>query len=95
MSGVRLDQRHGRAPSVALPRPDSPVHPAEVAGARPAAGQLEPWLVAQSVNALRHAGALRPFADGEFGTGAAAPGRGHVQAVNELTSSSGGPPDGA
>jgi hypothetical protein len=43
-----------------------------------------PWLAAQSTNLNRHAAALRPFADGEFGTGAAAPGRAHVQAVNEL-----------
>ena len=34
----------------------------------------------------RHAAALRPFADGEFGTGAAAPSRAHVQAVNDLVS---------
>ena len=43
-----------------------------------------PWLAAQSTNLNRHAAALRPFADGEFGNGAAAPGRAHVQAVNAL-----------
>ena len=43
-----------------------------------------PWVNAQSINLSRHAAALRPFADGEFGTGAAAPSRAHVQAVNEL-----------
>jgi hypothetical protein len=45
---------------------------------------LRPWLAAQSVNLSRHAAALRPFADGEFGTGAAAPSRAHVRAVNQL-----------
>jgi hypothetical protein len=43
-----------------------------------------PWMDAQSINLTRHAAALGPFADGEFGTGAAAPSRAHVQAVNEL-----------
>lgn len=45
-----------------------------------------PWLDAQSINLSRHAAALRPFSDGEFGTGAAAPSRAHVQAVNDLVS---------
>jgi len=43
-----------------------------------------PWLAAQSTNLDRHAAALRPFADGEFGTGAAAPSRAHVRAVNAV-----------
>src|SRR6476619_5916929 len=43
-----------------------------------------PWVNEQSINVSRHAAALRPFADGEFGTGAAAPSRAHVQAVNDL-----------
>lgn len=50
-------------------------------GSEPVSG---PWLAAQSTNLNRHAAALRPFADGEFGTGAAAPSRAHVQAVNEV-----------
>lgn len=50
-------------------------------GTEPVAG---PWLAAQSTNLNRHAAALRPFADGEFGTGAAAPSRAHVQAVNAV-----------
>src|SRR5215467_4440789 len=45
---------------------------------------LRPWLRAQSLNILRHAAALRPFRREEFGTGAAAPTEGHVQAVNRL-----------
>ncbi|MGH8906825.1 MAG: hypothetical protein ACRD0K_10000 [Egibacteraceae bacterium] len=45
---------------------------------------MQPWLRAQSINVTRHATALRPFANGEFGTGAAAPSWGHVKAVNEL-----------
>jgi hypothetical protein len=47
---------------------------------------LQPWLSAQSVNITRHTAALRPFANGEFGTGAAAPSWSHVRAVNELLS---------
>ncbi|HEX8863117.1 MAG TPA: hypothetical protein VGC06_29285 [Actinomycetes bacterium] len=45
---------------------------------------LRPWLRAQSVNVNRHAAALRPFRRTEFGTGAAAPTEGHLQAVNQL-----------
>jgi hypothetical protein len=48
---------------------------------------LAPWLRAQSINVTRHAAALRPFRRGEFGTGAAAPTEGHVQAVNALMGS--------
>jgi len=36
------------------------------------------------LNVTRHAAALRPFRAGEFGTGAAAPTAGHLQAVNAL-----------
>ncbi|MFE7835168.1 hypothetical protein ACFU53_03570 [Streptomyces sp. NPDC057474] len=43
-----------------------------------------PWLRAQGLNVTRHAAALRPFRAGEFGTGAAAPTAGHLQAVNAL-----------
>ena len=45
---------------------------------------LPPWLWVQSVNVNRHAAALRPFRREEFGTAAAAPTEGHIQAVNEL-----------
>jgi hypothetical protein len=45
---------------------------------------LAPWLRGQAVNVTRHAAALRPFRRGEFGTTAAAPTEGHMQAVNEL-----------
>lgn len=58
--------------------------------ARPAgAGNsvLVPWLRAQSINVTRHAAALRPFRREEFGTGAAAPSEGQIQAVNLLISS--------
>jgi hypothetical protein len=48
---------------------------------------LPTWLRTQSVNVTRHAAALRPFRRNEFGTGAAAPSDGHVQAVNTLISS--------
>lgn len=43
-----------------------------------------PWLRAQALNANRHAAALRPFRQGEFGSGAAAPSEGHVAAANRL-----------
>jgi hypothetical protein len=48
---------------------------------------LLPWLRAQSVNVTRHAAALRPFQRDEFGTGAATPTEGHLQAANELITS--------
>jgi hypothetical protein len=48
---------------------------------------LTPWLRAQSINVARHAAGLRPFQSDEFGTGAAAPTAGHLQAVNKLISS--------
>ena len=48
---------------------------------------LSAWLRAQSINVNRHAAALRPFRREEFGTGAAAPSEGHIQAVNKLMTS--------
>lgn len=52
-----------------------------------ASAVLTPWLRAQSINVARHAAALRPFQTDEFGSGAAAPTNGHLQAVNQLISS--------
>src|SRR5580658_5307920 len=46
-----------------------------------------PWLRNQSINVTRHAAALRPFKREEFGTAAAAPSEGHIQAVNSLMQS--------
>src|SRR5581483_3271836 len=59
------------------------------AKARPARtpSVLQPWLRAQALNVTRHAAALRPFTRSEFGTHAAAPTEGHIQAVNELITS--------
>lgn len=60
------------------------------------AGKLRPpasrpvmpaWLRAQSINVTRHAAALRPFKREEFGTSAAVPSEGHIQAVNSLMQS--------
>src|SRR5262249_80252 len=48
---------------------------------------LRSWLVAQSINLVRHTKALRPFRREEFGTGAEAPTEGHVLAVNQLMAS--------
>src|SRR5215213_1269896 len=45
---------------------------------------LLPWLRGQAINVTRHAAALRPFKRTEFGTDAASPTEGHVQAVNKL-----------
>jgi hypothetical protein len=58
-------------------------------GVTPVRGRtvLLPWLRAQSLNVTRHAAALRPFRREEFGTGAAAPTEGHIQAVNKLMNS--------
>ncbi len=43
-----------------------------------------PWIRSQGISVTRHAAALRPFRAGEFGTGAAAPSEGHLEAVNAL-----------
>jgi hypothetical protein len=48
------------------------------------AAAMLPLLRAQAINVNRHAAALRPFKQGEFGTGDAAPSAGHLQAVNAL-----------
>jgi hypothetical protein len=42
------------------------------------------WVNTQALNLTRHAAALRPFKNDEFGTGASAPTAGHVTAVNKL-----------
>jgi hypothetical protein len=57
------------------------------AQAPPTPAMLAPWLRAQALNVSRHAEALRPFEVDEFGSGAAAPTEGHLQAVNELMTS--------
>jgi hypothetical protein len=43
-----------------------------------------PWLRAQALNVGRHARALRPFDNDEFGKDDAAPSPGHIKAVNDL-----------
>src|ERR1700690_68045 len=56
---------------------------------RPPEGSTETlasWLRAQAINVTRHAASLRPFRREEFGTGAAAPSDGHLQAANQLIS---------
>jgi len=45
---------------------------------------LDRWLGTQSINLTRHVESLRPFAYGEFGTGAAAPSRAHLDAANRF-----------
>jgi hypothetical protein len=48
--------------------------------------QLRFWVNTQALNLKRHAAALRPFKRDEFGTIAAAPTPGHIEAVNKLIS---------
>src|SRR5581483_1599903 len=48
---------------------------------------LMPWLRSQALNSTRHAAALRPFTRAEFGSDAAAPSEGHLQAANALITS--------
>lgn len=45
------------------------------------------WLRVQALNVTRHAAALRPFRQDEFGTDSASPSDAHIEAVNELISS--------
>ena len=45
---------------------------------------LDNWLSIQSINLTRHAKSLRPFTKDEFGTGPAAPGEAHIEAVNRF-----------
>lgn len=47
-------------------------------------GAMLPWLRMQALNVSRHAAALRPFRQNEFGRGAEAPTDAHIQAVNAL-----------
>jgi hypothetical protein len=45
---------------------------------------LRPWLIAQSLNLVRHTQALRPFRREEFGATPELPSEGHIQVVNQL-----------
>jgi hypothetical protein len=64
--------------------PPSAAGAADGAALRPPRPVLRPWVSTQSINVRRHAAALRPFRRDEFGTGAAAPTPGHIEAVNAL-----------
>jgi hypothetical protein len=95
MSANRVAPPGGRTPTADLAPPGARTAAVGVgpprqraAGRRQAAVAVtQPWLRAQSVNVTRHAAALRPFRRGEFGTAAAAPSEGHLQAVNRLINS--------
>jgi hypothetical protein len=78
--GITSDQ--APATATAVPRPGTGSNRKLIS--RPI---LAPWLRAQSVNVTRHAAALRPFKRAEFGSSAAAPTEGHIQAVNALMGS--------
>jgi hypothetical protein len=45
---------------------------------------VAPWLRGQALNLERHAEALRPFDENEFGTGDESPSSGHIKAVNDM-----------
>jgi len=45
---------------------------------------LDTWLRVQAINSRRHAAALRPFRQDEFGTGPASPSDAHIEIVNDL-----------
>jgi hypothetical protein len=87
-SGRRRAPAPVRTARPAVPRrPPRAQRPATRRGATPPATSLPGWLRTQSINVTRHAAALRPFRRGEFGTGAAAPTEGHLQATNRLLAS--------
>ncbi|MBN3878095.1 MAG: hypothetical protein HWQ42_17390 [Nostoc sp. JL23] len=48
---------------------------------------LKPWLRVQALNVTRHAAALRPFRQNEFGTDPASPTDAQINAVNQLIAS--------
>jgi hypothetical protein len=73
-----------RRPPRSAPRRPAPVRPRGAIRRRPE--NLATWLQTQGINVTRHAAALRPFRRGEFGTDAAAPTDGHIQAANALIS---------
>src|SRR5215813_4104818 len=76
--------------TVTRPRQMAPGYPGVSAVSPDFAGGIDPaplesWLKAQSVNAMRHAAAVRPFRKNEFGSGPASPSDAHIEAVNDLT----------
>jgi len=76
--------------TVTRPRQMAPGYPGVSAVSPDFAGGIDPapleaWLKAQSVNAMRHAAAVRPFRKDEFGSGPASPSDAHIEAVNDLT----------
>jgi hypothetical protein len=73
------------ATPVPVPRAEPGTAQAQVPPVRRRTGDVRgPWIRSQGVSVTRHAAALRPFRAGEFGTGAASPSEGHLQAVNAL-----------
>ena len=68
-----------------VPRAEPGTAKAQATFVRRRTGDIRgPWIRSQGISVTRHAAALRPFRAGEFGTGAAAPSEGHLQAVNAL-----------
>jgi hypothetical protein len=69
----------------AAPRSRAPGSPVlrQPAVRKPA--RLGDWARVQSINAARHAAAIRPFLRDEFGKGPESPSDAHIEAANELT----------
>lgn len=77
-----------RRPAPAPPRRSATA----VSGPVQAVGGPSPmgaYLRSQRINVARHCAGLRPFRPDEFGTGPAAPSRGHVEAANRLIAAMG------
>ena len=69
----------------AAERASTPTPAAAPRAVRPEHTLLQ-WVSTQSLNLTRHAAALRPFKNDEFGNGASAPTAGHIAAVNKMIS---------
>jgi hypothetical protein len=78
MTGV-FEQMLGEMVAAPAPAKDAPrAAPSSSVASFPA------WIEGQALNSARHAAALRPFRNDEFGSGLGAPSEGHIQSVNQL-----------
>ena len=64
--------------------PSSQTRPRLVTTGAGGRNSLRTWLRSQSINAMRHAAALRPFRKDEFGLGPQSPSDAHIEVVNDL-----------
>src|SRR5689334_15195710 len=65
-------------------RPQTTTNGHQVAAGAASADSLETWLRSQSINAMRHTAALRPFGKDEFGKDPSSPSDAHIEVVNDL-----------